>query len=316
VFTVTLSAPSALPVTVGYSTSDITAVAGTDYTATSGTLTFAPGVTSRTVTVASIADVLDEDNETIALTLNSPNGATLNDAQGIGTITDDDTAALTMFDISTTEGDSGSTTTTFVVSLSTPSSRDVTVNFTTTNISGGATAGSDFVASSGTLTFLAGSNTPQSVTVDVLGDLVDEPDQPFSLTLSGAVNAVIGRAVARATIVDNDAAPSVSISDVAISEGNSGTKALNFTLILSAPSEIRSRVQYQTADGTASAGSDYVAKTGEVVFEPGITTRTVSIVINGDVSLESAETLFVNLHTPTSLTIGDSQAVGTIQNDD
>jgi hypothetical protein len=316
VFTVTLSAASTLPVTVGYATDNVTAIAGADYAATSGTLTFAPGITSRTVTIPLLADVLDEDNETFRLVLNSPNGATLNDGEGIGTILDDDTATLSFADITVNEGDASTTAATFVVTLSTPSSRDVTVNFATANISGGAIAGSDYVANSGTLTFLAGSNTPQNVTVDVIGDVLDEPDQAFSFTLSGALNGVIGRALGRATILDNDASPTVSISDVSITEGNSGTKAMNFTLTLSAPSEIRSRVQYQTADGTATAGSDYVAKTGEVVFDPGITTRTVTIVINGDVSVESAETLLVNLHTPTSLTIADGQAAGTIQNDD
>ena len=134
--------------------------------------------------------------------------------------------------------------------------------------------------------------------------------------LSNPVNAVIGRAVARVTINDNDLPPSVTVSDVNIVEGNSGIKTLTFTATLSGASGQRARVRYTTADGSALAGSDYLTRTGELVFDPGVTTRTIPITIYGDVNVESDETLLVNLHTPTLLTIGDAQSVGTIVNDD
>jgi uncharacterized repeat protein (TIGR01451 family) len=316
VFTLTLAGPASDPVIVSYTTEDVTALSGADYTAAGGTVTFAPGITARTVTIATVGDLIDEDDETMRLVLSSTGAVIFDDAVGIGTVVDNDTASLSVLDISVNEGDSSSSTGTFVISLSTPSSREITVNYATADISAGAVSGRDYVARAGTLVFPAGSNTPQNVTVDVLGDLFDENNESFRFVLSDAVNATISRAAALANIIDNDAQPSVSISDVSLTEGNSGTKTMNFSLVLSAPSELRTRVRYETADGTALAGSDYVAKTGEVVFEPGVVSRTISISINGNTVAEPNEEFYVNLHTPTNLTIADGQALGTILNDD
>ena len=110
VFTVSLSAASGQQVTVGYATSDGTATAGSDYQATSGTLTFAPGVTSQLVTVQVSGDTLDEPDERLSLTLSSPTNATLGTATGTGTILDDDaTPTLSISSASVAEGNSGTT---------------------------------------------------------------------------------------------------------------------------------------------------------------------------------------------------------------
>jgi uncharacterized repeat protein (TIGR01451 family) len=316
VFSISLSQPSAQTVTVGYATANATATAPADYAALAGTVTFAPGVTSRTVKITTVGDTIDEDDETFSLLLSGAVGATIEDGQGTGTIVDDDTASLTVQDISIVEGTGGTTAATFTVVLSVPSTREITVAFATAPVSGGATAGSDYVARSGVLTFPAGSNASQAVTVDVLGDAVDEPSEAFSLQLSSSVNAVIGRALARATITDDDDPPSVGISDVSLTEGNSGNKAFVFTLTLSAPSALSTRVRYQTADGTAIAASDYTARSGEIVFAAGVTSMPVSIAVIGDTTPEADETFLVNLHTPVNLTIGDAQGLGTILNDE
>lgn len=89
-----------------------------------------------------------------------------------------------------------------------------------------------------------------------------------------------------------------------------------FTLTLSGKSEIRARVRYQTADGTATAGSDYTAKSGEVAFDPGVTSKTVSIAVAGDTSPEPNEVFYLDLNTPTNATIGVSRAAGTIISDE
>jgi uncharacterized repeat protein (TIGR01451 family) len=316
VFTLSLSGPSAQPVSVDYATVNGSGIAGTDYVPKTGSVTFAAGVTTRTVVVSTIADNIDETNETCLLTLTSAVGAVIGDPVGVGTIVDEETATLTVLDISILESDGGVSQAFFTVSLSVPSDRDISVNFETANISAAAVAGSDYVPTSGSLFFPAGSVTPQLVPVGTIGDLMDENNEAFSFILLNAVNAVIGRAVARGTIVDNDLPPTVSIADASLVEANSGTKTMTFTLTLSAPSGLRTRVRYETADGSAAAGSDYVTKSGEVVFDPGVTTRTVTITTNGDTLLEANETFFVNLHTPTLLTILDGQAVGTIQNND
>ena len=98
----TLSAASGKPITVDYATSNGTATAGADYTASSGTITFAPGVTSQNIPVAVLADAVDEVNETVTVTLSNPSEVTLNDATGVLTITDDDNApSLSIADLTT-----------------------------------------------------------------------------------------------------------------------------------------------------------------------------------------------------------------------
>ena len=316
VFTITLSGPAAQTVTASYQTVDGNALAATDYGAVSGTVTFAPGVTSRTVKVTTVADVIDEDDETFSLVLGAPVNATIEDGVGVGTIVDNDTSGLSVQDLSVTEGHGGSVPATFIVSLSTPSAHEITVSFATVPVNGSALAGVDYVAQSGSLTFPAGSTAAHTVAVDVLGDTIDEANEAFSLQLSSPVHATLTRALARATITDDDDPPSVVIGDVTLTEGQSGTKTFVFTLTLSGPSALTTRVRYETADATALAGSDYSTRTGEVVFSPGALTRTVSVPVNGDTVVEPDETFLVNLHTPVNLTIADAQAVGTILNED
>jgi len=112
------------------------------------------------------------------------------------------------------------------------------------------------------------------------------------------------------------AQPSLSINDISITEGNAGTKVLTFTVTLSAASNLTVTTTFNTANGTATAGSDYVATNGTLTFNPGETTRTIPVTINGDVNFEPDETFTVNLSNPVNATISDNQGLGTIQNDD
>ena len=147
---VTLNAASALSVTVNYSTSDGTAIAGNDYTFDNGTLTFAPTVTSMTVPITILSDAIDEENETFSLNLSSPTNAVLGTASGTVTISDDDSApTISISDNATSNEASGATPLT--VTLSAASERVITVNYTTAN--GTANSVADYVATNGTLTF-------------------------------------------------------------------------------------------------------------------------------------------------------------------
>jgi hypothetical protein len=112
------------------------------------------------------------------------------------------------------------------------------------------------------------------------------------------------------------AQPSLSINDVSIIEGNAGTKVLNFTVTLSAASSLTVTANFATANGTAVTPADYVATNGTLTFNPGETTKTIPVTINGDVSFEADETFTVNLSNPVNATISDNQGRGTIQNDD
>ncbi|MEO8681843.1 MAG: DUF4082 domain-containing protein, partial [Vicinamibacterales bacterium] len=111
-------------------------------------------------------------------------------------------------------------------------------------------------------------------------------------------------------------APSVTVADVTVSEGNAGTSAATFMLSLSAPSGQTVTVAYATANGTATAGSDYVAATGTATFTPGALVSAVNVTINGDTAFEANENFALNLSGATNATIADSQATGTILNDD
>ena len=214
VFTVSLSAAVAPTVTVEYATADGTAVAGADYAAVSGTLTFPPGTVTRTISVPVFGDVLDEDDETLFLNLSAPVNATIADGQAVGTITDDDPLPfLFAGDCAVIEGDVGFTPCAFTVLLVPVSGRAVTVNYATAD--GTATAGIDYIAAAGGLTFPPGT-TQQPVGVSVVGDLVTELDESFFLNLSSEANATVADGQGTGTIVDDD---SVSLSLIEVSHG-------------------------------------------------------------------------------------------------
>jgi hypothetical protein len=110
--------------------------------------------------------------------------------------------------------------------------------------------------------------------------------------------------------------PSVSIGDASTVESDSGTKTLSMPVRLSAASTKIVSVRFTTADGTATATSDYVPGSGTLTFKPGETSSTVDVTVNGDTAIEPDETLTVNLSGPVNGTIADGSASGTIQNDD
>jgi Calx-beta domain len=321
-FTVSLDAPQPAPVTVDFATADRTATAPSDYAATSGTLTFAPGETAETVTVQVNGDTTVEPNEAFNLNLaNATGNATIADPQGFGTIVNDDQApsAIKVNDLRMAEGNAGQTAFAFTVSLDAPQPARVTVDFATAD--GTATAPGDYAASSGTLTFAAGE-TAKTVTVQVNGDTSVERDETFNLNLANAAgNATIADATGVGTIVNDDQVitpPSrISINDVTMAEGDAGQSAFQFTVSLDAAQSAPVTVDFATADGTASAPRDYAASSGTLTFAPGETAKTVTVQVNGDTRKEPNETFNVNLANATgNATIADAQAVGTIVDDD
>jgi len=215
-FTVTLSKPSTKTVTVGYSTANGTATAGSDYTAASGTLTFAPGVTSQKVNVGVTGDTVVEPTETFTVKLANAANAALGTAAATGTITNDDVAPTTPPTVSiantaVAEGNSGTANVAFTVTLSKASDKAITVGYSTAN--GTATAGQDYTAAAGTLTFAAGA-TSQQVNVAVTGDTAVEPTETFTVTLSNPTNVTLATATATGTITNDDAvAPPPSTAD-------------------------------------------------------------------------------------------------------
>ena len=319
-FTVTLSAASGQQVTVDYADAGSgTATSGTDYTAiTGGTLTFAAGTTSQTFDVSVTGDVLDESNETVVVELSNAGNATIATASGTGTITDNDaTPTLSVNSPSVTEGDSGTTDLTFTVTLSAASGQQVTVAWAE-GTGGTATSGTDYTAiTGGTLTFAAGT-TSQTFDVAVLGDALDEANETVVVTLSGETNATIATASGTGTITDNDATPTLSVNSPSVTEGDSGTTDLTFTVTLSAASGQQVTVAWaEGTGGTATSGTDYTAITGgTLTFAAGTTSQTFDVAVLGDALDEANETVVVTLSGETNATIATASGTGTITDDD
>ena len=305
-FSVTLSAITSRTVTVDYATAGGTAEEGADYTRTSGTLTFAPGETARTIAVPTLEDEVDEENETFNLDLSNPGAATIQDGAATGTINDDDEPPLIL--ITHAETDEGEVAE-FTVTLSAVTSRTVTVDYATAG--GTAEAGADYTRTSGTLTFAPGE-TARTIAVPTLEDEVDEENETFNLDLSNPGAATLQDGAATGTINDDDEPPVIVVADAEAEEGD----PVEFTIALSAFTSRTVTVNYATAGGTAEEGADYTATSGTLTFVPGETAQTIAVLTLEDEIDERNETFTLDLGNPHAATIQDGAATGTINDDD
>ena len=314
-FTVTLSGPSASPISIDFATTAGSATAEVDYTSETSTIDIAPGDTSAQVSIKVLGDVLDEIDETFTVDLSNPSNVAIADGSAVGTILDDDPLpSLSIGDASVTEGDSGTTDAVFTVSLSTPSGRPVSVTYTTTDDT--AKAGEDYVAVTGSVTIKAGDTTV-AIVVQVNGDLVEEPDETFIVTLVDPGAAILSDdRVGIGTILNDDGPPELSIDDIAVIEGNDGKVPATFTVTLSAPSTDTVSVDWATVAGTALADEDYAFARGTLTFAPGDTTALLTVEVLGDLLDEFNERFTVELANPTNAAIGTGTGTGTIRDDD
>ena len=202
-FALRLSAPAPGPTSVRWATSNAGATAGSDYTASSGTLTLAAGATSGTVSVPVLADAAAEPGQSFTLTLSAPTGSVLGDATATGTVYDPVGApTLAAADLAVVEGTGGTSTAVLVVRLSAPTDQKVTVRAVTA--AGSAKAGSDFSGRAVTLTFPVGATTA-SLSVPVTTDTVSEPDETFTVKLSSPKGgARVADGAATLTVLDDD----------------------------------------------------------------------------------------------------------------
>jgi chitinase len=320
VFTATLSAASATAVSVSYSTLNGSAHAGEDYTSTVGTVTFAPGETSKTFAIPVLADTVTELTESFTVQLSSASGATILDGTAVGTIADNDVDAtpgklptIAIADYTTAEGDAGLTHMRIVLTLSKASSEAVTVRYASEDVS--ATGGVDYEMVSGTVTFAPGETT-QTIHAHIYGDTDVEARETYRIRLSAPTNATIADAVAVVAITNDDKLPTLSIADATVVEGNAGTTLMNLTVTLSKPATGVVTVGYATVDGTAVAGSDYIAGSGTLSFAAGETSKTIQVKVAGDTTVETKETFKVQLSGPSGATIADGVAIAAITNDD
>ena len=306
-FAVSLDSATAEPVTVSYATSEVTAMAGLDFDATAGELTFAPGETLQTVSVRLLDDDADEPDETLNLTLSNVTNAVIASGNAVGTITDDDLApALTVVGTRAREGEAA----TFEIRKNGSTDRRVTVGYRSSD--GTASVGSDYTFTSGTLTFEPGTDS-LTVPVRLLADDTDEPDETFYLNLSSPTGATLAVDSAEGVILDDTAAPTLSIGDTVAVEG--ATAVFEVTAAGSQRSESIT-VRYATVDGTAVAGDDYVSSSGTVTLEPDDRRAMISIDVLDDALSESDEEFSVLLSSPVGATLADESGIGTIADDD
>jgi hypothetical protein len=320
-FTVTMSHAQVLPVTVVVNTADGTAMlVDSDYEQVNAlVLTFTPGdPLSQAVTVLVNGDGTVEPDETFLVQLSSPTNATILDGDGMGTITNDDTPGVSIDDVTVTEPVTGTIDAVFTVTLS--QAPLVPLQVTVNTADGSATlVDNDYEqVSSLVLTFSPGDPLTQTVTVKVVGGTAFEFQEQFFVRLSDPVDATIDDAEGIGTII-NRAVPAIRINDVVVIEGNNGTRNAVYTISLSTATTLPVSVVVNTADGTAKvSNNDYEPITNLVInFEPGGTrTKTFTVLVNGDTTVEPNETYFVYLSGETNSSIADGEGQGTVTNDD
>ncbi|MBC7930586.1 MAG: hypothetical protein H7Z38_08450 [Rubrivivax sp.] len=298
-------------VSVTFATSNGTAVADADYTAISNqTVTFEDGdTTSKTVNVFVTDDLLDESDETVNFTLSNPTGgATLIGSPTTATLTITDNDAEPTFsvnNVTVTEGNAGRTPVDFVVSLSGPSGKTVSVEYGPGD--GTATASGaeyDFEPRSGKVTFAPGE-TSKTATVLVRGDARVEPDETFFLNLSFPINGIIGAARGVGTILNDDspATKSVQFSDYQFLT-REGPFTTTVTLYRVGDLSAEASVDYSTADETATDRGDYTSAFGRVTFPAGSDFAHFNVFVTDDRFHEGDETFTLTLSNPSGVTLG------------
>lgn len=292
---------------VNYSVTSGTAIAGSDFTVSSGVMNFADGETFQYFTVPIINDTLNELDETVLLSLSSPSGGALllSPSNAVLTITDNDPLYFYALDAAVTKPAAGSTNLAMPITLSSPPAGPVTASVAYATADLTAIAGADYLSTSGTLTFANGS-TQQFVNVTVLADGLQEGSKAFQITLSNPSNAQLGDGTSLATIYDGtQGVLQFSTSAWTIAE-NAGGITVTVTRIGGVLGAVS--VPFSANAGSATAPADFALTNGTLSFGNGIATRTFAVQINDDTAIEGPETIFLELGTPTGTTLGNPPA--------
>ncbi len=316
--TVTLDQPVNATVTIDFTTQDQSAVSGTDYQTTTGTLTFNPNQVSQTITIPIVDSSNVELTESFLVQLSNIQASELDvvltDSQGEVTILDDDRAKLSIGDATVNEG---AGTVEVFVSLNKPDDTLFTVDYTIND--GTAHAGTDYQNSTGTLTFTPGDMI-QKITIPIIESGLVEADETFFVNLShvqsGFVAPEIVDAQAEVTITDNDQA-TIAIDDLTVNEDDGyAVVTLSLNQAIDAPVS----VDFATQNASATSSGDYQAASGTVTFAPGALTQTITIYLNNSEVVELDETFVVNLSNVQSggalVSLADNQATITILDQD
>jgi YD repeat-containing protein len=302
-FTVTKVNKDGLSHSVNYATASGTATTGTDFTAATGTLTFADADTSKTFTVTTATDAVVEGSEAFTASLSAPTGgATISTTTATATATIYDPAPV--FSISGGSATEGGLVT-FTVTKTGRDTLAHSINYATA--SGTATSGADFTVASGTLSFADG-DTSKTFTVATTVDAITEVSETFTASLSAPTGgATISTTTATGTILDPP--PVFSISGGSATEGG----LVTFTVTKTGSDGNAHSVNYATASGTATSGTDFTAASGTLAFAAGDTSKTFTVTTATDALVEGSETFAASLSGATGgATISTATATGTI----
>ncbi len=304
-------------VTVSYSTSDDSAVAPADYASQSGTLTFGAGVLSLTLAVPTVNDTACEGDEIFAVRLTGSSGVDLGAPNSAAvTIKDDDLGGVIQLVGTRFSASEGSPWAAVGVVRSGGAAGGATVQYATSD--GTATAGEDYSAASGTLTFNAGE-TSRTLTIPLTQDWAVEGAESFNLRLTspGGGASLGARAAAVVEIADDEAYLVFRSPGYSVTEGG----GVSLLVQRVGSTEAGVTVDYATSDGTAQAGRDYVAKSGTLTFAAGVAVLPISIATTDDRVNEAIESFQVTLSggslpilgAPATVSIRDNDTGGVLE---
>ncbi len=285
-------------VSVDFATADGTATNGQKYTATNGTLAFAAGDTSQTITVPILNNGLFEGAKNFKVILSNPTNAVLGTpTTNTVSITDNDDGVQFVLTGSSVAEDAGVVQ--FAVVRRDDGTLPVTVNLATTDLT--ATNGLDYAGITATLSF-APTERWKLVSIPILNDGLKEANETFRLTLSNPTNATLGGTkTATVTIVDNDGGFQFESTTNSVAE-DAGVVLINVTR--GDDTNSAASVDYATSDVTAISGSDYTGSTNTLAFAPGEKARQVTVPILNDGITESTKTFRVTLSNPVGGLLG------------
>ena len=315
-FTVTLDRASADTVTVDYRTSPGTATEGADYTATSGTVTFAPGDTAKTISVPIVDDDVEDSGETFTVTLSNPAGATLGNRTATGTIHNNDDGSETPGDALTASfegvpeahGGPGSEAFTFRVRFN----LEPRVSYKVLRDESFAVTGGEVRKARR----VDGRNDLREIHVEPEGwdDVRVMLAGGRACGTRGAICTADNKVLANTAVATVQGPLALSVADARVDEAAGAVLAFEVTLNRAASATVT--VDYATADGTATAGADYTAASGTLTFDPGETAKTVDVTVLDDAHDDTDETLTLTLSNAAGARIRDGEATGTIENSD
>lgn len=309
-------------VSVNYSTGNISAIAGYRYTATSGTLTFNDGETLKTIDIPLIDNANFDGDQSFSVSLSNPtNGYLVSSPQFLVTIRDDELPPTLAFSSPTYHASEKDGSIIITVLRSGDLTRTVAVSYSSNSFSSTPVLGS--VA--GTLIF-APQETTKTFTVPIIDNDIYDGDQTTTLTLFNPSGGAVFpgsnfNATAQLTVADDEPRPTFNVDDIAVVEGDSGTKTANFTISITG--KFRNSIFFSTAiaPGTATFGVDFTLPFSQPAIAAGATSTTFPIVITGDTTVEANETAIVQVSASSCCSIvtplpGKRSGVCTIINDD